>query len=294
MQVVFLSLSTAFFYGLDPFLIKRGLIENPNPTVATIISLTVNFLFFLTLSIITSQFIYFGEGLIFFILAGLFAPGLARIFSYKGIDKLGASISAPLQGTETLFAFLLAVILLGEKVSIPILIGTGAIFMGIIILKADMERQQDRQGQWIKSKKYLWLPITSAGLYGTSVFLRKLGLNEIQSPILGAMMTSLTSWGLVILLLTKKEIRRDFTSMNKKAICFFILSGGCTSLAWLTLFYALSIGKVVMVAPLQNSHTLFTVLLSSLFLRKVERVSYKTFSGALLIIAGISSLSMGD
>lgn len=294
MNVIFLSLSTALFYGLDPFFIKKGLFENHNPIVATIISLTVNLFFFFTLSIITSQFIHVGGGLIFFILAGLFAPGLGRIFSYKGIDKLGASISAPLQGTETLFSFLLAVIFLQEKISPPILIGTGSIFFGIIILKRETERQQDGPDQWVRNKKYLWLPIISAGLYGTSVFLRKLGLNEIQSPILGAMTTSLTSWGLIALFLTKREIRRDFISMNKKAICFFLLSGGCTSLAWLSLFYALSIGKVVMVAPLQNSHPLFTVLLSSLFLRKVERVSYKTFIGAILIIGGIFSLSMGD
>jgi uncharacterized membrane protein len=292
MQVIFLSIATAFFYGLDPFLIKKGLFENQNPTVATIISLTVNFLFFLILSVVTSQFIFIGPGIIYFILAGLFAPGIARIFSYKGIDKLGASISAPLQGTETLFSFILAVIFLKEKINILIIIGTFSIFMGVIILRRETEIQKNRTSQLVSNKKYLWLPIIAAGLYGTSVFLRKLGLNEVQSPILGVMTTSLTSWGIVTLFLTKEGTRRDFISINKKAMVFFLLSGCCTSLAWLSLFYALSMGKVVMVAPLQNSHPLFTVLLSFIFLRKVERVSYKTFIGAILIIAGISSISM--
>jgi len=292
MQVILLSLVTAFFYGLDPFFVKKGLVENPNPIAATIISLTVNVSFFLTLSLITSQFVFIGSGILYFILAGLFAPGLARIFSYRGIDKLGASVSTPLQSTETLFSFSLAVVFLEEKITLPIVLGTGSICLGVMILTREMENQGNMTNRLMRDKRYLLFPIIAAALYGTSVFLRKLGLNEIRSPILGAMMTSLSSWVLLTLFLSRKTIRRDFINSNRKGMGFFLLSGGCTSLAWLSLFYALSMGKVVMVSPVQNSHPLFTVLLSYLFLRNVERVNYKTFIGTLLVIAGISSLSM--
>jgi uncharacterized membrane protein len=294
MQVIFLSLAAAFFFGFDPFFVKKGLVENPNPIAATIISLTVNVSFFLTLSLITSQFIFIGSGILYFILAGLFAPGMARIFSYKGIDKLGASVSTPLQSTETLFSFILAVIFLEEKITLPIVFGTGSICLGVMILKREIESQRNMTNRWMRDKRYLFFPIIAAVLYGTSVFLRKLGLNEVRSPILGAMMTSLSSWVLLTLFLSRKTIRRDFINLNRKATSFFLISGGCTSLAWLSLFYALSIGKVVVVSPVQTSHPLFTVLLSYLFLRNVERVTYKTFIGALLIITGISLLSMGN
>jgi len=293
MQVIFLSLATALFFGFDPFFVKKGLVENPNPIAATIISLTVNVSFFLTLSLITSQFIFIGSGIIYFILAGLFAPGMARIFSYKGIDKLGASVSTPLQSTETLFSFILAVIFLEEKITLPIVFGTGSICLGVMILKREIESQRNMTDR-MRDKRYLFFPVIAAALYGISVFLRKLGLNQVHSPIMGAMMTSLSSWILLTLFLSRKTIRRDFINLNRKATGFFLISGGCTSLAWLSFFYALSMGKVVVVSPVQTSHPLFTVLLSYLFLRNVERVTYKPFIGALLIIAGISLLSIGD
>ncbi len=294
MQVIFLSLATAFFFGIDPFFVKKGLVENPNPIAATIISLTVNVSFFLILSLFTSQFLFIGSGILYFTLAGLLAPGMARIFSYKGIDKLGASVSAPLTSTETLFSFTLAVVFLMEKITLPIIVGTGSICLGVMILKREMESQRNMTNRLMRDKRYLLFPLTAAALFGTSIFIRKLGLNEVQSPILGAMMTSLSSWILLTLFLSKKTIRRDFFNSKRKGIGFFLLSGLCTSLAWLSLFYALSMGKVVMVSPVINSHSLFTVLLSYLFLKNVEKVNHTTFIGTLLVIAGISLLSMGD
>jgi uncharacterized membrane protein len=263
-------------------------------TLAAIISLSVNVAFFLTLSLIYSQFVFIGSGISYFLLAGLLAPGMARIFSYKGIHKLGAAVSAPLVSIEILFTFILAVVLLEEKITLLIILGAVSICLGVTILSRGIERQENISNPPMRDKIYLLFPLIAAALYGTSVFLRKVGLNEIRSPILGATMTSLSSWILLTLFLSRKKTRKDFINLNKKGVAYFLISGICTSLAWLSFFYALSMGKVMTVSPIINSHSLITVFLSFLFLKDIERVNYRIAVGALWVVLGISLISISD
>lgn len=50
----------------------------------------------------------------------------------------------------------------------------------------------------------------------------------------------------------------------------------------LSVFYALSHGKVVIVEPLVSSNPVLTLLLASIFLRDVEALSTRVILGALL------------
>ena len=294
MDRVFLALAAAFFLGLAKIFIKRGLVANPYPTVAAVVSLSVNVAFFLTLVLITSQVIFTGPGIWYFVLAGMLAPGTARILSYKGVERLGASIVAPLVSMETLFSFGLAIVFLKEKITTLIILGVGSICLGVIILAGETGAQRNILDRFMRNKRYLLFPLVAAGLYGTSIFLRKLGLDEGQSPIIGATITSASSWILVTALLSRGSIRRDFIQLNRKGVTCFLLSGGCTSLAWLFYFHALSISKVVSVTPIVNSHSLITVFLGFIFLKDVERVNHKIAGGAFLVVLGIFLISMND
>ena len=54
----------------------------------------------------------------------------------------------------------------------------------------------------------------------------------------------------------------------------------------LSVFYASSHGKVVIVEPLVSSNRVLTLLLTSIFLRDVEVLSLRVIFGALLTVAG--------
>jgi len=97
-----------------------------------------------------------------------------------------------------------------------------------------------------------------------------------------------------MLLYGKNINRKELMNLNRKGVIFFLLSGVCTSLAWLFLFYALSLGKVVTVIPIANSYLLLTVSLSYFFLRDLERVDYKIVIAAFSVVIGIALLSLSN
>ena len=54
----------------------------------------------------------------------------------------------------------------------------------------------------------------------------------------------------------------------------------------LSVFYALSHGKVVIVEPLVNSNPVLTLLLAAIFLKDLETFTVRIITGALLTVLG--------
>ena len=54
----------------------------------------------------------------------------------------------------------------------------------------------------------------------------------------------------------------------------------------LSVFYALSHGKVVIVEPLVNSNPVHTLLLAAIFLKDLETLTVRIITGALLTVLG--------
>src|SRR4029434_10307385 len=74
------------------------------------------------------------RSILIFAVVGLFQPGLTRLLSYKGIDALGVAITDPIRATTPLFSAMMAIVFLGEKLTLPIMVATLMIIAGIILL----------------------------------------------------------------------------------------------------------------------------------------------------------------
>ena len=74
--------------------------------------------------------------------------------------------------------------------------------------------------------------------------------------------------------------------LTRKSAAWLFAAGFCNTAAMLSVFYALSHGKVVIVEPLVSSNPVLTLLLASIFLRDVEALSTRVIMGALLTVAG--------
>src|SRR4029077_16399256 len=72
--------------------------------------------------------------ILIFAVVGLFQPGLTRLLSYKGIDSLGWAITDPIRATTPLFSAMMAIIFLGEKLTLAIVVATLMIMAGITLL----------------------------------------------------------------------------------------------------------------------------------------------------------------
>ena len=56
-------------------------------------------------------------------------------------------------------------------------------------------------------------------------------------------------------------------------------------------FAALDLGSVIVVSPLTSLMTFFVLILAALFLRQVERVTWKIVVGAVLIVGATTILT---
>ena len=71
-------------------------------------------------------------GIAFFALAGLVGTLAGRLLRFVAIEKVGASVSSALINLSPLVASVLAILLLGERVTLPIVLGTLVIILGTV------------------------------------------------------------------------------------------------------------------------------------------------------------------
>jgi uncharacterized membrane protein len=290
---VFFALISAFAYAVDNYFVRQGLEETPEPLTATVITLTVNFVFFVAMFLMFVPKDFFRlEWIYLFIIAGALAPGCARALSYRGIETLGLSISVPILNGEALFAVLMAILFLNEPMSLPIGIGVVSVVSGLVLLGYETGRRKEREAAKRVDYRYLFFPIMASFLYGVSVFFRKLGLVTLQSPILGAMVTSGTSWCIFAVTLMVRGNVQNLYRIRRRSLIYFILGGVLTCVAWLAAFTALSIGRVSIVTPIATCYSLITLLLSYALLRRAERITATIVLATALIIGGVVILSL--
>ena len=86
----------------------------------------------------------------------------------------------------------------------------------------------------------------------------------------------------------------DLATAPRRAWLFAGLAG-CTS-AWGVSFWYLALNEapVVLVAPLTGISPLVAIVLTYLFLQRLERVTWRTLSGALLVVGGVVLVTVGN
>jgi len=282
----FYALANAFLFALHNIFTKKAL-RHSNPATGVISSLLINIIFLWTMAllIVPISSITLASVLIF-VGVGFFQPGLTRLLTYKGIDALGVALTDPIRASTPLFSALLAILFLGEQVTLAIVIATFMIIAGIILLS--WRASAVKLGG---SALYLWYPIAASALAGASQVVRKFGLAAVPHPFLAAAVTATSSF--VISLVTMRYIEKtdEPWQMNRDCFWWFLAAGVTISLGMTCIYYALDLGKVSVVIPISSTGPLFSLILTALFLRDVERVTLRIVISAGLIVGGVVLIS---
>ncbi len=292
MSIVFALIAT-FGHAFDSFFARKGLVETPAPMAATFITLTINVIFFVILSLLFVPGHLLRLDLVYiFIIAGMLAPGFGRALSYKGLETLGLSISSPITNSDSFFTITLALIFLDEPLSVFLTIGVVSIMTGIILLSYETGRRSTVRVSKKFKRRYLFYPLIAAFLFGSSVFLRKVGLGVVGSPLLGALFTCGTSWFVLVLFMIASGQMKGVSHVKGKSLVYFIISGGVSCITWLALLQALLLGRASVVSPIQGCYCLITLMLSMTFLRHAERINARIILATFLIVGGVVTLTM--
>ena len=133
--------------------------------------------------------------------------------------------------------------------------------------------------------KYMWwiFAILSAVFAAFTSILAKIGIEGVDSNLATAIRTIvvlLMAWGMVFLTHSQGGVG----SITPKSWLFLILSGFATGGSWLCYFYALKIGEVNKVVPIDKCSLVLTILFAVIFLG--ESFTWKTLVGSILLLAG--------
>jgi uncharacterized membrane protein len=287
MPAEFFALGSSFLFALHNLFTKKAL-RYSNPATAVISSLLINIVFlwsvsitFLPLSSLASS------ALLIFVAVGFFQPGLTRLLTYKGIDALGVAITDPIRATTPLFSAAMAIIFLGERITLPIIIATFMIIAGITLLSW-------RQGSMklTGSAVFLWYPIIASALAGATQVARKFGLASVPHPFLAAAVTATSSFVVSVLTMWYVEKTQETWKMNRRCFWWFLAAGVTVSLSMACIYYALDRGKVSVVIPVSSTGPLFSLILTAIFLRDVERVTLRIVTSAAMIVSGVLLITL--
>jgi len=116
----------------------------------------------------------------------------------------------------------------------------------------------------------------------TAIF-AKIGVEGINSNLATGIRTVvilILVWSIVVATVPISDVK----SLTPKNWTFLILSGIATGLSWMFYFYALQLGDVSRVAPIDKLSVALTIILAFIILG--ETVSWQVAIGGLLIVAG--------
>ena len=276
---IYFSFQAALCFSIAHILIRRGLVGS-NAMTGSFISLSMTaailwliFPFFAPLSALWTP------ASLIFVVAGVFAPGIGRTLSYVGIEKIGVARSVPIVNSSPIFASVFAVIFLAEVWLPQNILGTLLVISGVVILSV----AKPAHGQWRKFD--VVYPLVGAMAFGASANLRKAGLGFVNIPVLAAAVTAASAALFSFALLQFRGGKAAFKLTRASAMWLFA-AGIFNTAATLSVFYALSRGKVVIVEPLVSANPVLTLLFTAIFLRDLEALNRRVIIGALLAVTG--------
>ncbi|MGH7831607.1 MAG: EamA family transporter, partial [Candidatus Binatia bacterium] len=186
------ALLAGILWGIGPLLLKRGMTYS-NVSTATLIVQYVSVITLTLIAIAQGELFRFSElpatALWAFVGAGAVGASFGKIFYYKGIDKVGASKSTSVKNSSPILTTILAMVLLGEKLTLPVAIGVLLIVIGILVLTEVDSKDKKRPSRI----GYFFYPLMAALCFGINPVFKKIGITAITLPVLGAFITQSTA-----------------------------------------------------------------------------------------------------
>lgn len=278
------AFGSAFFAGITAILAKIG-IKNTDSNLATAIRTIVILIFSWLMVFIVGSFNTITEltakTVIFLILSG-FATGLSWLCYFKALQLGNVNKVTPIDKSSTILTMILAVIFLGEQITVLKVISIILIGIGTYLM---IEKKKDNKQA--KDNKWLMFAFGSAIFASLTSILGKVGIEGVESNLGTAIRTIVVlimAW--IVVFTTKKQ--NEIKEIDKRSWKFLLLSGLTTGLSWLCYYKALQEGQASIVVPIDKLSIVITIAFSYFILK--EKLNKKSLLGLLLIVVGTLTL----
>jgi drug/metabolite transporter (DMT)-like permease len=219
------------------------------------------------------------KAVVLFACVGLFFPGAAALLNFESNRLLGPNIAGALSSMTPVFAVILAIVILGERIRGHQLLALTAIVVGIGLMYR-VHVNVSPGSLWLMA-----LPLASAAIRGVVQPIVKFGFEWWPNPI-AAVVVSYTVSSTVLIFSALARAGGTIPEIDHRGAVWFAAVGLCNGLAVLAMYIALEHGPVTIISPLIAGYPLVTLPLSRLFLGKGD-VGPQLIAGVTSVVCGV-------
>lgn len=294
MLAIVLSLVSAASLGSGA-VAGRGGMQGVHPIAVIGIALVVGFVGVLVVALALAYAELVGVtqvALPWIIAFGMAQFVVGRTSAYTGLSTIGASRVALFISTQVPFSALFAIAFTGESLTPLIAVGTLAVMAGLLLASGDSLTEG-----WRTDRRYLFgclAGLTAGAATAASTVLAKQAVGVYDSPLaittigmLAAMLVVLPAVGFVA---ARNPAVRAF---DWRSMGFVGISGLSTTVSIVAQIFAVQRADVVIVAPILATFPLWTLLLSHVFISRLEQITLRLTIGTLITVAGVVAVVVG-
>ena len=134
--------------------------------------------------------------------------------------------------------------------------------------------------------------LSAAFAYGAAALVARKIVTDYSAPMVGTAF-SMAFGTMIVAAMFHRQIAPDLGGMSKRAWLIVALTGGAALWGVSFWFLAMNEAPVVLVAPLTGIHPLVAIVLTHIFLQRLERVTWRTALGALILVVGVILIAVG-
>lgn len=231
-----------------------------------------------------------------------------RYCNYRAVQAMGSNLAGTVMQAQLLIALVLAMVFLGEVLTIPKILGIALIAAGPSILiygrtgkgksAALAEGPTKFKPKFVEGSIFALLAATG---YGSSPVLVRAGLEGVGglgSGIVGGFVSYAVSTALVLLvLLVRPSQFRHAAAVDPHARRWFLVSGVAVWLSQFFRYLALGIAPVTVVQPIGQLSVIFRLIFAWFMNREYEVFDaravlavFVSFAGAVLLAASAEAM----
>lgn len=281
---IMFAFGSALFAGLTSILAKCGIKKTDSTAATAIRTIAVLAFSWLMVFIVGSQREITSISLkswVFLILSGI-ATGASWLCYFKALSLGDINKVVPIDKSSTVLTIILALIFFGEEITPVKLAAIVLIAVGTFLM---IQKRETKASSGEKGKSAGWLiyALLSAVFASLTSILGKIGIDNVESNLGTAIRTAvvlLMAWMMVFI--TNKQ--SSLKQIDKKELCFILVSGVATGASWLCYYKALQDGPASVVVPIDKLSILVTVAFSYIVFK--EKLSVKSLVGLIMIVVG--------
>lgn len=237
-------------------------------------------------------------GIAIFVVAGILATVLGRIFFFRSIELAGAIETGLIRRLIPVFAAVLAIFFLGETLTAASALAFALVFAAfalVVLMSRGRAAAEDADAVRASRERNAGriLAMLSAASYGGSYVTRKLAMRWLPDPLLGAFIGAVAAFAYFAAAAPfSPEYRRQLAAVVRRPTGWQLVAAASISLGQTAQFVALRFTTVTAVAIIGTIEMFLAAWLAAWVLRTEARPGPDFAVASILAMAGVIVLAL--